>query len=52
MKYLFEFRSPNGRIDVVIAETKKKAIDLYCGDSTTKKEFVKKHFTIKNKGRH
>ena len=51
MKFVYEFKSPTGKTDAVIADTKSKAIEQYCEGSTTKKEFVKKHFTIQNKGR-
>ena len=51
MEYIFEVRYASGRVDTVTARTRKKAIDLYCGNSVSKREFVIKHCTIKNIGR-
>lgn len=51
MEFVFEFTYPDGRVDTVTATTRKKAIDLYCENSISKREFVIKHCTIKNVGR-
>lgn len=39
-----------GRVDYVVAETRRKAIEVYCSLTGANPEFVKKHCKVSNCG--
>ena len=48
--YKFKFIEDVGRICYVYAQTRKKAIEIYCSENGCNKEYVKKHCRIENLG--
>ena len=48
--YKFRVIEDVGRICYVYAQTRKKAIEIYCSENGCNKEYVKKHCKIENWG--
>lgn len=49
--YKFKFIEDVGRICYVCAQTRKKAIEIYCNEKNCNEEYVKKHCKIENWGK-
>lgn len=49
--YKFKFIEDVGRICYVCAQTRKKAIEIYCNEKNCNEEYVKKHCKIENCGK-
>ena len=49
--YKFKFIEDVGRICYVYAQTRKKAIEIYCNEKNCNEEYVKKHCKIENWGK-
>lgn len=49
--YDYKFTVDNGRIFYVCADSRKNAVELFCEEHGTSKDFVKDHCVVKSMGR-